>query len=82
MAINNPAPYDEFVEFLIQKLTPEEIVAFKASDEAQARARELLDHNNAGTLTSDEAEELQRMLDFERMFVVLKARALKALSQS
>ena len=46
--------YDDFLEFLIEKATPQEILAFTASNAAQERAEALLEKNNAGTLTADE----------------------------
>ena len=79
MALNAPTAYDEFVEMLVDKVTPQEIIAFKASPEAQARSRELIEKNNAGTLTDEEKTEVERILQFERLFSVLKARALKSL---
>lgn len=73
--------YDEFLDYLVEKASPEEILAFKASPEAQAYAHELLDKNNEGTLTAEEASVLQQMADFERMMTLLKAKALKALRE-
>lgn len=77
-----PLAYEEFYALIAQKMTPQEILEFKASPEAQLRAHELLDKNNAGTITDVEIEELDRIVQFERMFAILKARALKALKQS
>mgnify|MGYP001351610819 CR=1 FL=1 len=80
MATVNLLPlYDEFLDFLIEKATPQEILAFKASPEAQAYAQELIERNNAGTLTPDEARTLGQMLEFERMMSLLKVKAMKAL---
>jgi hypothetical protein len=73
--------YDEFLDYLIEKASPDEILAFKASPEAQAYAQTLIDRKSAGTLTPDKAEILQQMVQFERMMSVLKAKALKAIQQ-
>jgi hypothetical protein len=73
--------YTQLVEHLARTATPEEILAFKVSEEAQQRADELLERNNEGELTSSEVVELQQMLEFERMMSVLKAKALLALKQ-
>ena len=73
---------EEFFDFLVGKAKPEEIIAFQISEEAKQRARELIERNNEGILTPVERAELDQMLEFERMFAVLKAKALKALNQS
>jgi hypothetical protein len=73
--------YTQLVEHLAKTATPEEILAFKISEDAQQRADELLERNNEGELTPDESHELQQMLEFERMMTVLKAKALVALKQ-
>ena len=78
MSVNLLPLYDEFLDCLIEKATPQEILAFQASPEAQATAQDLIERNNAGTLTPDETRVLNQMLEFERMMSVLKAKALKA----
>ncbi len=74
-AIQIPLIYDELLDFLLEWATPEEILAFKASDRAEERAEDLLDRNNVGTLTPEEKLELQQMLYFDRKISVLKAQA-------
>jgi hypothetical protein len=73
------ATYLDFLDYLIDKATPEEILAYQASEKEEQRASELLQKNNAGTLTQAEAEELEQMLEVDRLVSVLKARALEAL---
>jgi hypothetical protein len=79
MAVDIVSVYDEFLEYLAQRATPEEILAFKASETAQERADELTESNKAGTLTAEESAELEQMLRFNRLVSMLKARAMKAL---
>ncbi len=82
MAANAVSPvYQELVEYLARSASPEQILAFKVSDAMQRRADELLDKNNEGELTSEEAAELQQMLQFERMVSLLKAHAAGSLGQ-
>jgi hypothetical protein len=82
MTLNLPSPtYVAFADFLLEKLPPEEILAFKASEAEQEYVRELIERNNAGTLTAEERDEVEQMLQFERMMSVLKARALLALKK-
>ena len=73
--------YDKFLDYLVEKATPEEILAFQLSEEDQEYARELVERNNAGTLTPDEMAQVQQLLQFERMVSALKAKALKALKK-
>lgn len=83
MAIHQQSPvYEDLLAYLIDKATPEAILAFTVSDAAQERATELLERNNAGTLTPDEAAELEQMLHADRLVSVLKARALSSLRKS
>jgi hypothetical protein len=74
--------YDSVVELLVEKLTPEEILAFKASEEEQQRVRFLRERNNDGTITPEEYAELEKAVAFERLFLVLKTRALEILKSS
>ena len=74
-----PLAYEEFYALIAQKMTPQEILDFKASPEAQARLSELLDKNNEDTINVDERSELDHIIELERVFMLLKAKALKAL---
>ena len=74
--------YDNFLDYLIEKATPAEILAFRPSAEAQERAQTLLDRSSEGTLTPEERAELDQMLQMDRLVSVLKARALAALQKS
>jgi hypothetical protein len=73
--IQIPLIYDELLDFLLERATPEEILAFKASEKAEERAEYLLDGNNAGILSPEERIELQQMTYFDRKISVLKAQA-------
>ena len=83
MAVMNiVSVYDEFLEYLAQKTSPDEIVAFKASQSAQQRADELTERNKAGILSESERIELEQMLHFNRLVTRLKAQAVRAIKQS
>ncbi len=78
-----PRIYDDLLDYLVERATAEEILAFAASEQAQERAIYLLDQNNAGLLTPSEQLELDQMLYFDRKISMLKAKAaadLKRLS--
>jgi hypothetical protein len=71
-----PIVYEDFLNFLLEKLSPEDILSFKASPKAQERADELMERNNSGEITKDERGELERMMEIDLMITVLKARAV------
>jgi NH3-dependent NAD+ synthetase len=70
-----PIAYAELLDFLITQPTPEEIIAFKVSAEAQERIRTLLDKNREGTLSETETAELDLYEQLEHMMILLKAKA-------
>jgi hypothetical protein len=75
------AAYDRLLDEIVQKMTPEDILALRASDDEQARAVDLLVRRSAGTLTPDEQTELDQIAQFDRLVGLLKARAAAALRQ-
>ncbi|MBD2520468.1 hypothetical protein H6G93_37120 [Nostoc sp. FACHB-973] len=76
--IDIPAVYQEVIDFLIKRPTPEEILAFKVSPQAQMQLQALLEKNRSTTLTPMELAELDVYEQLEYMMVLLKARALKS----
>jgi hypothetical protein len=72
--------YGELIDYLVQKATPEEILAFRLSEMAQERAESLTERNKAGTLTPEEKVELDQMLEFDQLVSLLKAKAVQALN--
>jgi hypothetical protein len=72
-----PAVYQEVLDFLIKRPTPEEIIAFKVSSQAQTRLSELLEKNRSLTLNPMELAKLDVYEQLEHMLILLKARALK-----
>lgn len=73
--------YAEFLEYLMTKMTPEEILAYKVSDNAQAQVDELTDKNKSGILSESEEAELQQLMELELTFSILKAKAVVALQK-
>ncbi|MCC6803574.1 MAG: hypothetical protein IT319_11880 [Anaerolineae bacterium] len=74
--------YNDLLDYLIEKATPAEILAFQPSTDAQTRAELLLERSSEGVLTADERAELDQMLQVDRLVSVLKARALAAMKKS
>ena len=67
--------YDEIVELFARGSSPAEVLRFRPSHDAQERARYLLEHNETGELTEDEAAELERLGQLEHLVQLVKARA-------
>lgn len=67
--------YDELIDYLAERASADEILAFELSEAAQERAADLLDRNNAGTITPLEQLELEQMLHFNQHIALLKIRA-------
>jgi hypothetical protein len=65
----------EVISFLARRPTVEEIVAFRPSEAAIERSRELLHRNSEGTLTPEEEAELDEMCDVDRFVSLIKAEA-------
>jgi hypothetical protein len=70
------------LDYLIDKATPQEILAFKASPEAQAYAHELLERQSAGQLSAEDVQILEQMELVERLMSLLKTKALRLLRQA
>jgi hypothetical protein len=74
--INIPEVYQEVLDFLIKRPTPEEIIAFKVSPHTQRRLQGLLEKNRSGSLTPMEIGELDVYEQLEHLMILLKARVL------
>ena len=68
--------YEEFIDYMVSKMPPEEILAFKASAVVQNRAEELTARNKADTLTLEERAELEQIIELDLKIAVLKAEAM------
>ena len=56
------SPVEEVVEFFAQGPSRQDIAAFRLSEAAQDRLRELLRRNAAATLSSEETHQLDQMV--------------------
>ncbi|NJK69313.1 MAG: hypothetical protein HC941_24825 [Microcoleus sp. SU_5_3] len=74
-----PEVYREVLDFLIQTPTPQDILSFKVSQNAQTRLQILLDKNREATLTPMEIAELDVYEQLEHLMILLKARAYSAI---
>ncbi len=67
--------YEEVLEFLLNRRTPETIVAFNVSPAAQAHIRTLLENKREATLNAAETAELDLYEQLKRLMMLLKAKA-------
>lgn len=73
---------EEVLTFLLTTPTPQDIIAFHASDDAQARLRHLLGANREGVLSPEESAELDEASQMNHFMMLLKAKAHKAIQSS
>lgn len=66
--------FDEITDFLATEPSPQEIIDYYMPDDLQARLDELLDKNREGEITLSEREELERFLNANQMFSLLKTK--------
>ena len=77
--IDESAVYDDLLDLLADSAEAERVLAFRLSTVKQARLDALLDKNREGTLTAEEASELDAYKRFEHLVRLLKARVLQKL---
>lgn len=68
------SPVGEVVEFFARGPSREEIAAFRLSEAAQDRLRELLDRNAVGMLSTEESQELDQMVLLDDIVSLIRAR--------
>lgn len=82
MATSHLAPvYEYFLDYLVEKATPQEILAFEIPELERKHAIALLEKQDDGTLTPEETMALEQMQRTDRLISVLKAKALVASSK-
>ena len=67
--------YTEFVDYIVTGLSPEQVLAFRPSEETRERVRYLLTAEKTGTITNEEKAELDEFEQFEHLMRMAKARA-------
>ena len=66
--------FDVITDFLATEPSPQEIIDYYMPADLQDRLDALLDKNSDGQLTLAEQEELQRFLNANQMFSMLKSK--------
>ena len=67
--------YDEVVDLFAQGGGAAAVLAFRPSDEAQARVRDLIARSKEGELSDEEAAELERFAELSHLLQLVKAPA-------
>jgi len=78
MTIQSKA-YSDIISFMIEGKSPEEIMAFKASDALNERVLELVAKRKNHVIREEEKKELDQYMWLEHLMRLAKARAKKAL---
>jgi hypothetical protein len=74
MAAERIAKQNEVYDFLLSKPSPEQIIAYRPSEESQTRLRYLLDASRNNQLSPEESAELDDYMQIEHFMRMLKAR--------
>jgi len=80
MSTVSPAYY-EIIDFIAGGTTPEQVIDFHPSPEAQQRIADLLQRERDQLLTPDEKAELDHFIELEHILRMAKARARQILSR-
>ena len=72
----------EVIEFLASGPSPADIVRYKPSAALAERSGLLLDKNSTGSLSNDEASELDELAQLDSLVAILKAEARKQLKDA
>lgn len=82
MTVAEPvALLDEIIEFLEQKPTLNEIVAFRPSESLEERLEDLLNKNRLGTLNDGERHELDTFMRTNHFMSMLQMRIEQRLAR-
>jgi hypothetical protein len=81
MSVTSPV-YFEIIDFIAAGTTPESVVNFRPSPEAQERLAALIEREKAGKLSSEEKAEIDHFLELEHILRMAKARARQVVSRN
>ena len=71
---------DQIASFMADVM-PQQILSFKFSNDLQRRIQLLTDMKKNGTITNQEAEELEKYLNYDLLIGLAKARAYQLVSK-
>jgi hypothetical protein len=73
--------YEEIIDFIAAGATPEAIIRYRPSPEAQQRVLALMEREKCGGLSLDEKSELDHFLELEHILRMAKAKARQVLAR-
>src|SRR3954467_4276555 len=79
--MTNPAVpfYLEIIDFIAAGTTPQSVIDYRPSQEAQGRVENLILREKEGQLSPEEKSELDHFMDLEHIMRMAKARARQIL---
>ena len=80
MSAASPA-YFEIIDFIASGTTPDAVIGFRPSVEAQQRVADLVEREREGDLSLDEKAELDHFFELEHILRMAKARAREILTR-
>jgi hypothetical protein len=78
--VASPA-YIEIIDFIAGGTTPEAVVQFRPSSEAERRVTDLIEREKGVGLSPEEIAELDHFMELEHILRMAKARAREILSR-
>lgn len=72
--------YDEVIEFIAAGTSPQNVIAFRPSEEGKARVADLIFREKTEGLSAEEKSELDHYLQIEHLMRLAKARAHRYLA--
>ena len=79
MTASVPA-YFEIIDFIARGTTPDAVIRFRPSAEAQRRVADLIDREKEQGLSPDEKSELDHFLELEHVMRMAKAKARRLIA--
>lgn len=79
MSASNPV-YLELVDFVAGGTSPEDVINFRPSPEAQQRVYELIEREKESRITPEEKAELDHFMELEHILRMAKVRAREILA--
>jgi hypothetical protein len=67
--------YLELIDFIVSRTTPEALLEFRPSEDNQRRVSDLIEGQHNGTLSTEEASELDDFVQIEHLLIMAKAQA-------
>ena len=79
---HSTATCQEVLDFLISRPTPQDILNFRVSDQAQSRLQELLKRNRDANLNDEDKAELDLYEQLDSLMGLLKVNAYDAVAET